>query len=759
MKLNTKIVILLLQMGLIPLILISFVGYSNTREQITQNIFAKLDAISQIQDNRLQEIIQDKKDILRLFSSRLILRQELVSYDLGPSAETQAAMNATLLEAKNSVTRIISIFLVNPSGKIVASTYPTILGTDVSNEKFFKTGLQQEDISTLKKDPVTKQILSYLAGPLTMNGKTIGVAVIVIDVKDLTSMVTDYTGLGATGETLLAKDDGNGNALIITPTRVDPDAALTITVPKESTDVPAINAIQGKEQVYTNAIDYRGVPVYAATHYVPEIGWGIVVKIDRAEALAPVGHLQNLFLYIFFITGSFIAIIGILIARSITAPIQNLTMAANRLAKGNLSQSVEIKSSDEIGILGQAFNTMASKLKTFYGTLEQRVRDRTNELESEKESLAHAKAKDDALLASIGDGMVATDKDGKIIAMNETAEEMLGYTNVSVIGKKFYDVLRNKDTEGKLVPIAKRPISVALSIGKKVVTSAVTPAYYYIRKDGTEFPVALTVTPVISGGKTIGVIDIFRDITKERDIDKAKTEFVSLASHQLRTPLSVIGWYSEMLLTGDAGKLSGKQKEYLDEIYKGNRRMVNLVNALLNVSRLELGTFTVEPTPTNIISVIESVIKEQNLQVDEKKIAFSTSFAKNVPVIQSDPKLLRIVFQNLLSNAIKYTPSGGKIGISVSLEGKKNVLFAISDNGIGIPKSQQAEIFTKLFRADNARKKDTEGTGLGLYIVKSIVDHAEGKVWFESKEDKGSTFYVTLPLAGMKKKEGTKSLA
>jgi PAS domain S-box-containing protein len=418
-------------------------------------------------------------------------------------------------------------------------------------------------------------------------------------------------------------------------------------------------------------------------------------------------------------------------------------------------------SNDEVGQLTQAFNGMVEKLKKSYVALKNSniaIRNVFEDLNVEKSKVETAKAKDDAILASIGDGLVATDKDGRIIAINDAAEEMFGYKNTTLIGKKFYDAFGNKDTEGKPVPLDKRPISVALATGKKVVTSAVTPAYYYVRRDGTDFPVAITVTPIIFEGKITGVIDIFRDISKERDVDKAKTEFVSLASHQLRTPLSVVGWYSEMLSAGDAGKLTAKQKEYLDEIYKGNRRMVNLVNALLNVSRLELGTFAIEPEPTNISALVESIINEQKLSVNEKKLSLSTTFAKDIPVIESDPKLLRLVFQNLLSNAIKYSPIKGKIEISVSLKGK-DVLFAISDNGIGIPESQAKEIFTKLYRADNARKKDAEGTGLGLYIAKSIIDHAGGKIWFDSVEGRGSTFYVALPLTGMKKKAGTKPLA
>ncbi len=260
-----------------------------------------------------------------------------------------------------------------------------------------------------------------------------------------------------------------------------------------------------------------------------------------------------------------------------------------------------------------------------------------------------------------------------------------------------------------------------------------------------------------NAGKPLKMIGVNFDITKEKEIDQAKTEFVSLASHQLRTPLSTIGWYSEMLLAEDVGKLNAEQKSYLEEVYKGNQRMVGLVNALLNVSRIDLGTFAVEPKPTDLREVATIHIKELTPQIEAKKIIFKQDFVADLPIINVDPKLMGIIFQNLLSNAVKYTPEGGTVTCSLTVK-NKDILIAVGDTGYGIPTAQQDKIFTKLFRADNVRRKETEGTGLGLYIVKAIVDQSAGKTWFESVEDKGTTFYVSLPLKGMKSKQGNKEL-
>ena len=211
-----------------------------------------------------------------------------------------------------------------------------------------------------------------------------------------------------------------------------------------------------------------------------------------------------------------------------------------------------------------------------------------------------------------------------------------------------------------------------------------------------------------------------------------------------------------MLLNGDAGETNATQKEYLNEIYKGNKRMVSLVNALLNASRIELGTFGVEPEPSDIIAISKDVIEELTPLIKEKQVYVVEDY-EEMPEILLDPKLTRIIFQNLLTNAIKYTGGRGKITISIKKD-SDNLTVSVADTGFGIPLKQQEKIFSKLFRADNVKALDAEGSGLGLYIVKSIVEESNGKIWFESEEDKGTTFHVALPINGMKERAGSKPL-
>ena len=270
-------------------------------------------------------------------------------------------------------------------------------------------------------------------------------------------------------------------------------------------------------------------------------------------------------------------------------------------------------------------------------------------------------------------------------------------------------------------------------------------------------------------GKPLKMVGVNWDVTKEMEVDKAKSEFVSLASHQLRTPLSTINWYAEMLESGDAGPLTEKQHEFLKEIYVGSQRMVGLVNALLNVSRLELGRLTVEPSLTDLPTLSKIIISELKPIIEKNQLTLTEQYGESLPQANVDPKLISIVFQNLLTNAVKYTEEKGVIIFSIEMRkagdsfGDRTVkvdsyAISVKDSGIGIPEHQQSAIFTKLFRADNARERDQDGTGLGLYLVKEIVDLAGGAVWYNSKKGTGTTFYVLLPVEGMTKSFGKTSL-
>lgn len=270
------------------------------------------------------------------------------------------------------------------------------------------------------------------------------------------------------------------------------------------------------------------------------------------------------------------------------------------------------------------------------------------------------------------------------------------------------------------------------------------------------------ISPVIdSTGKSLGAVVVLHDITMRKVVDQMKTDFVSVASHQLRTPLTAIKLFTEMLIKGDVGELQPTQKEYLDNVYQSTERMTLLVNDLLNVTRIESGRLMVSPRPTDLQELLVGIVNEVKPMAVSKGGELSVKYPKDkMPMIPLDQNLIRQVFHNLLVNAIRYSSATDpciKLTILPPKEGY--VTVSVSDNGLGIPETAKDRIFEKFFRADNAVKAVTEGTGLGLYVSKLIVESSRGKIWFETKENEGTTFFVKIPVSGMEEKKGERGLA
>ncbi len=251
--------------------------------------------------------------------------------------------------------------------------------------------------------------------------------------------------------------------------------------------------------------------------------------------------------------------------------------------------------------------------------------------------------------------------------------------------------------------------------------------------------------------------------------EEGKDDFVSLSSHALRSPLSVIKWYTEILLDGDAGPLTEEQRKYLTVIESSNQRAIDLVRSLLNVSRLDLDTFSISPVDMSIADVVEEAIVFLKKDASQKNVTVEKEEKGAIKNIQADKHLCFIILKTLLSNAVAFSPNAGKVVVATTLIApqekvgdivteEESILVTVSDSGIGIPESEKPKIFSKMFRASNV--KDTEGSdsGLGLYVVKTIIDRVGGKIWFSSTENVGTTFYVTFPTKGMVKKEGRTTL-
>lgn len=232
---------------------------------------------------------------------------------------------------------------------------------------------------------------------------------------------------------------------------------------------------------------------------------------------------------------------------------------------------------------------------------------------------------------------------------------------------------------------------------------------------------------------------IKRSNEKLKEMDETKDEFISMASHQLRTPLTSVKGYLSMVLDGDAGKVPDNQKQLLNQAFVSSQRMVYLIADLLNVSRLKTGKFIIDATPTNLAEMVESELSQLTEVAKSRKLTLEYDKPKDFPELMLDETKTRQVVMNFVDNAIYYTPGGGKIKIELTTD-RSSVYFMVKDNGLGVPKKEQSHLFTKFYRAKNARNARPDGTGLGLYMAKKVINDQGGTILFESTEGKGSTF-------------------
>lgn len=352
------------------------------------------------------------------------------------------------------------------------------------------------------------------------------------------------------------------------------------------------------------------------------------------------------------------------------------------------------------------------------------------DVEEERGRAEEEKNKTLAVITNFADGLLVFDKEGKLSLINPQAEDFFDVKSRDIVDRPILE-LSTFPTVEPIVRIAGKEIK---GVFRKEVQ---------IRED---LVLEVSTIPIMREEEKLGTLIILHDITREKTIERMKTEFVSLAAHQLRTPLSAIKWTLRMLLDGDLGKITEEQKDFIEKTYKSNERMITLINDLLDVTRIEEGRYLYKPVLADVEPIVQFVTNSYQEEIKKKKIRFEFKKPEEgLPKIKLDVEKIRLAIDNLIENAIRYTPAYGKV--MVSLEHKKGgIEFSVKDTGVGIPKDQQGRIFTKFFRAANVMRMATEGTGLGLFITKNIIEAHGGKIWFESEEGKGTTFYFAIPV-------------
>jgi signal transduction histidine kinase len=621
-------------------------------QTIKSEILKKLEIVAKLKEKNFQDVFEQNNEKLNLVSSRYLLKVELDNYNNNNNNNNKIAsqkiMNQILNLIKPEVTKFEDIIILNLSGKVVASTNNTYLGTIHTNDTFFIEGKKHNNVTILYKDK-NQKLKSYLTGPLILNNdKLLGVVTIFYDLGDLLSMFKVFEEQVATGEINLIKKNANGDALIINPLRFDPGASLNLTVSKDRVDTPIVQSLLKIEKTFPEAKDYRGVDVLAVTRYLEKLGWGLVVKMDKVEAFAPLENVKYVTIISGILVGVAIIITSTFLGNSISRPIQKLRDIMNEVAKGKFDSRIDVKGPTEIEELAKQLDIMRDTIANTNTHLNELVQERTEKIE-------------------------------KVISTLKEKEEALeeSYKNLILANQK-------------------------LSLQSKI----------------------------------------------QRD-------FINITAHELRTPIVPIITLTELLYNKIANenktqknqsKENEKKQEFLQVILRNCYRLYRLTEDILDVTKIESQTLKLNKEMVqlneiigNVVNDYKEIISKKRYGSDQIRIVYDEP-SKDNSLVNADKGRLIQVLSNLLDNALKFTKEGDIVITTQKLKDNQELMISIKDSGTGI----DPEILPQLFK--KFATKSEQGTGLGLFISKNIIEAHGGTMWGENNsESNGSTFYFTLP--------------
>lgn len=406
------------------------------------------------------------------------------------------------------------------------------------------------------------------------------------------------------------------------------------------------------------------------------------------------------------------ALLVTFLARKINRNLNQVIEKARDIASGDLSVKIQVDSNDELSLLGNSLNEMASKISEH---LQESARER-HDLNT--------------VLSSINEGIIAIESSKKIIFFNEKALKLLNNASRDIMGQYYYQVIRNQHLISLLNNFFEKPFLISDEI-----------------EVDNHRTLEIVINPFsIQHQRRKGVVVVLRDISHYKKLEKIRRDFVANVSHEFKTPLAAIRGYAETLLDW-ALEDSNVNRKYVKKVVKQSEFLENLVTDLLQLARIER-LQNIELKAFDPIPVIQDVLNEYSEMAQSNRIDIHSDLQTNQHKILGDPEMFRSIIANLVDNAIKYTPVEGGVWVSAQINAKFGI-FSVKDTGIGIPLNEQERVFERFYRVDKGRSRAIGGTGLGLSIVKHLAELQQAEVWLQSEPNKGSCFSVKFRLAGM----------
>lgn len=607
-------------------------------------------------------------------------------------------IKAKLLHVFNSInTKLAIVFML------------MLLATIEVIGAYFTRQLEQNNIETFQNSLQIPQIVtSQLASQLTSNKResndhlnriisdynndsTIS-ELMVVDSKDIIRAVSNLNDKGRIGQ------------------RVNNNDVKQVT----STGRQITKTLQENGNSYMIQI----TPLTSGNGSTNTVG-AIYVRASMQSIFNDLRNTSFAFLVASLIAAIMGAVLSLVISRAITQPIEDMQKQALSIADGDYSNQVKIYSNDEIGKLGKAFNTLSV-----------RIERSQEESDSERRRL-------DSVLSHMTDGVLATDRHGNVSVVNQMALNFLNVEENDVINKPISEVLGLDEAPSDLI-----------SEQKELVTTV---------NEGTRDEMILHVSFSLIKritGFVSGSVCVLHDITEQQRNENSQRQFVSNVSHELRTPLTSLSAYIDTLNAG-AWKDPDIAPKFLKVTQEETERMIRMINDLLSLSRMDRGVSKMEFELVNfndfvahILNRFDMIVKNEQKDAGNKKYTIRRELGNQALWVEIDTDKMMQVVDNIVNNAIKYSPDGGVITVRL-LQSQNRIILSISDQGLGIPRKDLDKIFERFYRVDKARSRAQGGTGLGLAIAKEIVEAHHGKIWADSSEGKGSTFYISLPYEPM----------
>ncbi len=747
----------------------------------------ELENLSSLADKKADQINAYINE--RLTDSRLLAKSFAAFDTLQAHSDAQAGQGSVLspnYRAKEQLYRdyfrtlldsvgYYDLLLIDTRGNVVFSIrhdsdYKSNLNTGPYRDSALATAHQEAialfDMQITQAQPYAPagKPAIFIVAPVFNAGKIIGTLALQMDLDKLTAVTSDTTGLGKTGETILAQLDRDG-ALYVGTMRHIPDAAFRYHVPMDKIARPMRSALAGEHDKGIR-YDYAGVEVIGAWRYLPALRWGMVVKMDTSEAFAPLYRLQKLGLFALALVLLVASAVALLFGRALVAPIRQLMTATERIAGGDLNRRAPLVGCYEFQQLAVSFNTMTEHLQFNYEDLERQVEQRTADIRLAMEQLNDAQH-----IAQIGSWeldltnnlLVWSDEIYRLFEIDKdrfsaTYEAFLNAVHPedsnavnaaykrSLETQKPYEIThRLLMPDGRVKYVTERCVSYFDAEGKPLRSAGTV-------QDVTELKQAELALKQLNEELEQRVqqrTDLLQHAKEEADrANNAKSEFLSRMSHELRTPMNAIMGFAQLLESDRETPLTPDQADNVREISHAGLHLLELINEVLDLARIETGRIELSLEPVEMRSLIGEC-KALLLPLSSERGIELTLKIDGTGTVQADRLRLRQILLNLLSNAVKYNCDKGSVHISCQPVAEDKVRISVRDSGRGIGAEALPRLFKPFERIESAYD-GIEGAGIGLALTKRLVEAMSGSIGVESVVGQGSTFWFELPAAEAK---------